>query len=509
MTRRIDGVDFTVDERIWGHRLYDEQLPHLAVLEFLCVLGSNADMPLVEIPGEIVRYKPQRQIRLRALLFNNPYVEAIRARSIPDTDKWASWKEYFITDATGLEGGDMDYLRSAFSCFDDFAKAIELLRSSAFEARSNKRWSSKFVFPFGPDALYEDLRFSASGASNDRRFFARTGELLYLMLCRAKGGQDLGKELVERLFDPAAPMNRLVRVLQGEPQSADSARDTSYLPPALHPRFDRLCADWTAILSRDMPIYDALEHLIASAGLNLLLYFLERGKEQAGDSDPVEIVCEIVSRERTKVRALSGDSYQSNQALSVRAVRAAVESVRLSAEWSLALAADDPSAECAALMRDKFQWPPATPDDDEPDYSKMSGDDLVRKLVEKAESRHEQHVGKIHAAWSKAIGLSSRRMSRRNRYAPNDRLLKTLVLSVVDERMQFDEFLQALRVRYGLVIGDAEGAHLVKSKLVDQEALSENRSNLEARLVGLGLVRRLSDSCSFVENPFVTKGDAE
>lgn len=509
MTRRIDGVDFTVDERIWGHRLYDEQLPHLAVLEFLCVLGSNADMPLVEIPGEIVRYKPQRQIRLRALLFNNPYVEAIRARSIPDSDKWASWKEYFITDATGLEGGDMDYLRLAFSCFDDFAKAIELLRSSAFEARSNKRWSSKFVFPFGPDALYEDLRFSASGASNDRRFFARTGELLYLMLCRAKGGQDLGKELVERLFDPAAPMNRLVRVLQGEPQSADSARDTGYLPPASHPRFDRLCADWTAILSRDMPIYDALEHLIASAGLNLLLYFLERGKEQAGDSDPVEIVCEIVSRERTKVRALSGESYQSNQALSVRAVRAAVESVRLSAEWSLALAADDPSAECAALMRDKFQWPPATPDDDEPDYSKMSGDDLVRKLVEKAESRHEQHVGKIHAAWSKAIGLSSRRMSRRNRYAPNDRLLKTLVLSVVDERMQFDEFLQALRVRYGLVIGDAEGAHLVKSKLVDQEALSENRSNLEARLVGLGLVRRLSDSCSFVENPFVTKGDAE
>ncbi len=509
MTRRIEGVDFTVDERIWGHRLYDEQLPHLAVLEFLCVLGSNAAKPLVEVPGEIVRYKPQRQIRLRALLFNNPYVEAIRSRNVPDPDTWASWKEFFITDATGLEGGDMEYLRSAFSCFEDFAKAVELLRSSAFEARSNKRWSSKFVFPFGPDALYEDLRFSASGASNDRRFFARTGELLYLMLCRAKGGPDLGKALVERLFDSAAPMNRLVRVLQGEPQFADNARDTGFLPPASHPRFDRLCADWTAILSRDMPIYDALEHLIASAGLNLLLYFLERGKEKAGDTDPVEIVCEIVSRERTKVRALSGDSYQTNQALSVRAVRAAIESIRLAPEWSVALAADDPSAECAALMRERFQWPPVTPDDDEPDYSKMSGDDLVKKLVEKAESRHEQHAGKIHAAWAKSIGLSSRRLSRRNRYAPNDRLLKTLVLTVVDERMQFDEFLHEIRSRYGIVIGDAEGVHLVKSKLVDQEALSENRANLEARLVGLGLVRRLSDSCSFVENSFVTKGEAE
>ena len=47
----------------------------------------------------------------------------------------------------------------------------------------------------------------------------------------------------------------------------------------------------------------------------------------------------------------------------------------------------------------------------------------------------------------------------------------------------------------------------MKEKLVDQEALSDNRSNMEARLAGLGLVRRLSDSCSFVENPFASGGE--
>ncbi|MNJ54010.1 hypothetical protein D3C77_494330 [compost metagenome] len=73
--------------------------------------------------------------------------------------------------------------------------------------------------------------------------------------------------------------------------------------------------------------------------------------------------------------------------------------------------------------------------------------------------------------------------------------------------MQFDEFLAEAKFRYGLVIGDAEGARLVGAKLVDQEELSENRTNLEARLVSLGLVRRLSDSCSFVENPFVFQGE--
>lgn len=505
MRPKIDHVDFAVDEHIWGHRLYDEQLPHLAVLEFLGVLGSNAENPLSALPADRVRYRPQRQIRLRGLLFNNPYVESVRNRPIADEEKWVVWKEHFARDATGIGDEDMDYLRRVFANFDDFAKAIELLRASSFEARSNKRWSSKFVFPFGPDALYEDLRVESSGATNDRRFFARTGELLYLMLCRADRGPELGRKLVDRLFDRTVPMNRLVKAMQGEPQLAHDAREVGYLPHAKHPRFDQLCDDWLAILSRDMPIYDALEHLIATAGLNLLLYFLECAKGQAGDVEPVEFVCEIV-RERTKVRALSGDSYQANQAVSTRAVRAAVEGIRLTDEWAAAITSEFPDAECAKLMRAAFQWPSGDGSEDG-DTTSKSGDELIRELVEKAESRHEQHVGKIHAAWSRAIGLSSRRLARRTRYAPSDRLLKSLVVTIVEDRMQFDEFLHEAQRRYGLVIGDAEGGRLVRDKKVDQEALSENRGNLEARLVGLGLVRRLSDSCSFVENPFCPEGD--
>lgn len=504
MRAKIDGVEFAVDEHIWGHRLYDEQLPHLTVLEFLGVLWSNVDNPLVAAPSDRVRYRPQRQMRLRGLMFNNPYVQSVRERAIPDEEKWKHWQEHFAQDATKIGDEDMGYLRKVFTSFDDFAKAIELLRSSAFEARSNKRWSSKFVFPFGPDALYEDLRVDSGGASNDRRFFARTGELLYLMLCRSKRGSVLGKKLVERLFDTNAPMNKLVRALQGNPQLAPDARDVGYLPHESHPRFDRLCEDWLAILSRDIPIYDALEHLITSAGLNLFLYFLECGKYASGAAEPVELVCEIVSRQRTKVRALSGDSYHANQALSVRAVQTSVESVKLTDEWAAALQSEYPEAECAKVLRGRFQWPAA--DGDDADYSRTSGDALVVKLAEMAAARHEQHFAKIHSAWSRAIGLSSRRLARRTRYAPNDRLLKTLVVTIADDRMQFDDFLSEAWRRYGIVFGDVEGAHLIKEKQVDQEALSENRGNLETRLVGLGLVRRLSDSCSFVENPFIDEG---
>ncbi|ROM14789.1 hypothetical protein BK643_24280 [Pseudomonas protegens] len=506
----IKSVDFCVDENIWGHRLYDEQLPHLTVLEFLGVFGSNMEHPLrpnQELGGSVM-FRPQRQIRLRGLLFNNPYVESIAESAASDEEKWKQWFERFRQGATGNGDEDMTYLRRSFTSFDDFAKAIELLRSSSFESRSNKRWSSKFVFPFGPDALYEDLAINAKGGmSNDRRFFARTGELLYLILSRAKRGEELGGILARRLFDHQAPMNRLVRALQGMPQSAEEPRRAGYLPEAANERFDQICDDWLSILKTDMPIYDALEHLIAITGLNMLLYFLERAKRVAGDDDPVEIVCEIVSKERTKVRALSGDSYQFNQGLPAKAVRAHIESIRSDVGWAAAESVEFPDAERVKLMRDRFQWPPTDAGDDEDSIDK-SPEELVAKLVENALARHAQHVGKIHASWSRAIGLSSRRLSRRTRYAPNDRLLKSIVISIVTDRMQFDEFLAEAKHRYGLVIGDAEGARLVGAKLVDQEELNENRTNLEARLVSLGLVRRLSDSCSFVENPFAFQGEA-
>ena len=505
----IKSVDFCVDENIWGHRLYDEQLNDLTVLEFLGAPFSNLDKPLRphEGLGGAFKFQPQRQIRLRGLLFNNPYVESISESALPDEEKWRQWLERFVQGSTrnGDGADDLSYLRHTFASFEDFAKAVELLRSSSFESRSNKRWSSKFVFPFGPDALYEDLAIDAKGnMSNDRRFFARTGELLYMMLTRSKRGAELGDLLAKRLFDREAPMNRLARAMQGAPQRANDFRQSGYLPEASNPRFDQICEDWLSILAKDMPIYDALEHLIVISGLNMLLYFLERAKRVAGDDDPVEFVCEIVSKERTKVRALSGDSYQLNQGLPAKAVHAHVESIRLEALWAKAATSDFPEAERVELMRERFQWPPTDGGDDD-EYSNKNPDDLIGKLVELALARHGQHIGKIHASWSRAIGLSSRRLSRRTRYAPNDRLLKSIVIAIVNDRMQFDEFLAEAKKRYGLVLGDAEGFRLVDAKLVDQEELSENRDNLEARLVGLGLVRRLSDSCSFVENPFAFK----
>jgi hypothetical protein len=74
--------------------------------------------------------------------------------------------------------------------------------------------------------------------------------------------------------------------------------------------------------------------------------------------------------------------------------------------------------------------------------------------------------------------------------------------------MEFAEFLAEIHRRYGIVVGHIEGTRYVESQQVDQEALMNNANNLEMRLLALGLVRRLSDSCAFVENPFSRRGAA-
>ncbi|WP_316162456.1 hypothetical protein [Bradyrhizobium sp. SZCCHNRI20481] len=500
------GPQMWVDEAIWGHRLYDEQTPWLTMMEFLGVLHAEHSQgrALRETNLNGLSYRPQQQLRLRNLLFNNPHIATVRAGDRSDDAMWCTWLALMRENAGGLDDADFGYLRDRFESFEDFAAIVSFLQSSAIEGASNKRWSSKFVFPFGPNALYEDANVQAKGSnvSTDRRFFARTGEVLYLMLCRSARVDELRRVLVERLFGAKAPYDGLVRVLQGEPQFARNERAGAYVPCRSHPVFDRLAEDWLSILDRDMPIYDAIPHLVTMTGLGLLLYQLRRASEVLGRDEDTSLVCEIVSPKRSVVRDLSADSFQRNSALPQEAIERYVRRVADTPEWSAAASSAEPVANTLDLLVAKFDIP-----DDfiEADEERRTPGDLLETLVEKAISRHKQHVGKIHGTWARLIGLSSRRASRRVRYAPTDRLLKTLVVCCVDVRMEFKDFLAYLHDRYGIVVGDHQAQKFISSGEADQEDFSDNARRLEDRLASLGLLKRLSDSCAYVENPFGRK----
>lgn len=499
--------DIWVDEAIWGHRLYDEQTPWLCFLEFLSVLQSemSAGRPLTETTLNSLNYSPFKRMYLRNILFNNPRIKAVIAEHSDEDSRWKEWLIAITKNAAGIGAPNFTYLRSQFDSFADFAAVVDFLRSTSIEGDSNKRWSSKFVFPYGPSSFYEDLNVRDNhNVTNDRRFFARTGELLYLMIARSGRAAEIVDHLRRLVFDPSSKWDRLVACLQPGEEKPEGHRPGAYLPYKELPEFGELAADWIRVLSSGMPGYDCIPHLVNLTGLHLIRYVLARARDTACISRETTFVLEIIAPKKTVVRDLAAQSFTDNNSLTRHAILAHVRRVSESPAWKTALVSSDAVGDAALVLRSEFSWP--TPEDDISGVTTPS--ELLEELCDKASNRHKQHLDKFHSAWGREIGLSSRRGSRRTRYAPTDSFLKTLVYCNVEGRLEFGDFLELLFRKYGFVIGDHQGTDLINSSRCDRDALSENARRLEMRLVSMGLLKRLSDACAYVENPFAPKGQS-
>lgn len=482
-----------VDESIWGHRLYDEQTPWLTFLELLNVLYSEdkKGRGFREEELNTLSYKPRRLLHLRNIVFNNPKIKAILSKYSDDEARWQHW----LGEMEKIRHVDLtfSYVRSRFDSFEHFSEVVEMLRATSIEGASNKQFTSKFIFPYGPDCLFEDL--DARNFTPGRRFFARTGELAYLMLCRSSHAQEILELLRPIVLDNSAKWNRLVACLHSGEEETVYPHRNAYLPYSYLVDFDLLARDWLDLLKRRLPNYDVLPHLVSALGLHMLLYFLRRANEHIDGKSNTSIVCEIISPKKTVVRELADQSYKINNFLSRNAITSYIDQVKDSEEWKSILASSDRDNRARDFLSDRFLWKPKGAADPEFLFS-IFKDEAVR--------RHAQHVAKIHATWARSLGLASRRGTRSIRYAPTDSLLKSLVYTVVDGRMELNKFLEELYNRYGLVIGyiQAEDTSLIGSNKGDIQAFRENAHRLEMRLVSLGLLKRLSDACAYVLNPY-------
>ena len=486
-----------LDEAIWGHRLYDEQLPWFVFLEFLNVFTHEDDKARAfdeqGKPNEL-KYRAAHRLYLRNILFNNPHLSEIRLTHPNDTNRWAEWSRRMKSAATGLNHPDFGFLNDHFHSFEDFCEVVSLVRSTSLEVNSNKRWTSKFVFPYGRDCLYEDLDNSAS--TNDRRFFGRTGEMLYLMLCRTSHKQELLAALKGRLAKTDKTWDSIIKCLQSNgDEEMSNERANAFLPYTSHPCFDDVAEDWLAILRLNIPGFDVFPYLVNLAGLHLLKYQLIVSQQFLGSAKPVNLICEVVAPKKTLVREISCDLYQSNNLLPAQAVEAFIANIERADDWKRASTESGAFEKCRRILKDKVRW---GEDYDGP----ADAGELISRLRQDAMKRHRQHVANIHSNYGREIGLVSRRGTVKLRYAPTDGLLKTLLFANVDRRIELQELLARLHSRYGIVFGDREAEQVLSKDEFDKKAFQGNSRRLEQRLGSLGLLRRLSDGCAYVINPY-------
>jgi hypothetical protein len=501
-SRAIKQATVWVEEALFGHRLWARQTPWLLFLEFLNVaeafLRDGADTLFSGTDPEVMRpYMMRYRMGLRNILFNSEELSRIANAPFDDDAKWKSWLESM--NGTGVDGG-YDYLRQRFPKFKDFADLVNLIRQTTLESHTNRRWSSRFIFPFGINALYSDAIVKEVGPQPDFNNFGRTGEILYMMLSRSSSAARLREKFAE-LLDPALPKNQLVARLcaPGDERTDREQKGETYLPYRKHPAFDRLASDWLAVIDLKLPEQDVYAHLVPLGALHVILYQLETAAALAGRGKRPHLICEMIAPRREFVRQRAIISYQDNDALSLLAIEAELDRVFAGQDWSAIHQEDLSEAErldrALEFMEKRFSFAGNS--------GRSAGvNDLVEQLRQEVEDKHEVSCGKVHSDYGRYIGLASRRGTNRMRYAPTDALLKTLVITRVSKRLEFKRFLADLYEHYGFVFGDVEARHALDATTFDSSAFERNRARLEARLASMGMLNRLSDGCAYVINPF-------
>ena len=141
-------VNVWVDEAIWGHRLYNDQTPWLVFLEFLAIFQSrNSEGQALNEntrhgAHETFTYHIPRLIPLRQLIFSNPHIRHVETTQTSDPERWRSWLKTFEID------DDFGYLQDRFGSFSRLARVIEFFQTTGIEPHRQRRWSSRFLFPY-------------------------------------------------------------------------------------------------------------------------------------------------------------------------------------------------------------------------------------------------------------------------------------------------------------------------------------------------------------------------
>lgn len=511
----LGNISNWLEYGIWGLVLYDNHAPWFALIECIQVLHSLSEdgEPLFpgprkgpggELQHEYVTYHVPLNRNLRHLLFKD--TEVMRLREITKSDQSFYWDDLTRQTLMKTSGKvDLSYLRYAMDDFGKFANAIDLLKSAEVESFSAKRPTSRHLLPLGRDMLFADVD---EDEKPDRLIFRRTGEILWLMLNRAKEETRARlTELVnERLLKVDNPWNNLARRIGG-PSSGESTKgepvnlSTGYLPMRQMDVYDHLAEDWIALLSLPrLQVEVLLDPMMRLSGLHQILYILRRCDQERTGSAFSPIVLDIAgSARKSPVQKLSADVYDNHRRLPLRAAESFIEGYASTREWDEIRERISRKEDAYEAVRRRFLW----------------ADPKRNPIVERLPEPRQYLDGIVnayqkssHTIWAtmsnhgRRIGLVVARQGTGTWYSPNDSLLEALVLANVTAPVELGLFLRRLYRRYNIVIGPEHARAAFGDDAMSLEPFKANLVRLEERLAILGCIDRKSDACAFVINPY-------
>lgn len=518
-SRASEKPEMWVQEAIFGHRFIQEQKPYMLVLEVLSVcesvlrnkgvLFSHGRVDATK--SEMITASIMKRDALRYLLFADTSLDKIRGdEALTDDEKLVRFVDELNKGFRGRRKIDnaFSYLEDRFrGRFSALVQAIDILRSMEIDVMTSRRWTSRFLAPRGPHLLVSDI---GNDFSSDRRFFGRGGELMYLMLSRSKRADEAARLIQEYFFSTEDPMDRLLAEI--DPGSTEQTGDAplGYLPLVHHEAYDRLTEDWIAVLSLTrMPSTQKFEPLFRLSALNLVRYFMERAAEVGGlrdsQGDPVAepIVLDVSSGAISDMRQRAISHLKRVRETIDESVETYIKSrLEIHPKWHKAKNHDDPDFRfklAVEAIQESFDTNILI----KKKLSRRSPEACLSFFLKQATSRKHNNIATLIEPLGKNGGFITARRGSGTWFDGSDEFLEALVISNTgDEAITVDEFLRLVYEKYRIVIGPIEAGRSFVKRTFDPSSFEENMKAFEQRLTGLGYVRRLSDDCAFVSNPY-------
>ena len=474
-------------EHVWGHRFRPEQTPMLLLFELLCVIENQYQAKregfirnIFSPENDTLYYKNRRNFKLRILLYQNEILETIYRSKATDSEKWERQSE-FLRNLDGekfcFKDDDIDHIRNSYKTFDSFYNVLKILGSLTFDPLSNKRWTSKFIFPISREYIWCD--FNNADGSEDRRFFSRGGEIVYLMLCRSSEENRLRLESLfsEWLESDGDSYSNLAKslVIQEEryPLESNRRRNLGYLPKDHMQCFETFAEDVIKTLNLDLERLDKIKILSDMIGFHIGNYIYTVSEQDSGAANGIEnkvptYIAEVLTKTTNSIRKASIQSVSTQRN---RLKRTLLNNIPLLFEWY----------------------------DDTEDLVERENT-LKESTADAMDYLNKNIVGYPHICF-RHIGFVSRKNTRSFRYVITEDFLHSLVITLLgsEKRMEFRKFMKALTERYSIFIDQAPS----QDSEILQSDLNRNAKNLSVLLYQMGMLRHLSDACSYVVNPYL------
>lgn len=513
MVANVEQYSSQLSAKIWGHRFTDGQRGPEYVLEFLNVLAGadyNLDSP---------SYARRKALGLRKFIF-----EGVKEGSKRDLAKLEENQKRNLYEKIQDEE-KVEVIR-------EFFRNLEVPLVDGRGKEADRSWFARTLYPLHESLLFFEVRVKGNSTGYERNFFARGGELYYLMLSYGTQNQVNLRSSIEHklkaLLRKNVSLEKIVGSLCDVLGDLDSEKDTAYplkvkesdeAAPSLpedthdHPLFYNFAKELDQLLDINVDIYEMFRLLTSLINFQIMRYIYDRAR--VSENDKVVFFFDCLDGQVNQILNISSNTFKNNEYLIKNKFEDYFKEIfqakigdeeNINANLEVWKRAPEHFLGIMGLSKLRSRKQPVIKSLKQcKDYQDVMTKlfNTVKEVVSDQLKRHQLSIVRILA---RDGGIGNFKSGTNYRYTMSDTFLQALVFSNVkpNSSIEFSEFLEKIYEQYGFVIGVEQSrlSDIYENSRLNISYFQRNELALREKLKKNGLLVEYSDATAMIRNPY-------